>query len=121
MKLSIINGKIILDSADATVRLTVLPRRACEGDQTRIVLRADPMPAMTLQPEQDEAAEPLQAWVWDGTLAGAQALAPKLLSAVHKRFSSATTTSIRTLHWRKSVLESLFPSAPPPDMDAKRA
>lgn len=111
MKLSIINGTWNLQSLDGYVLVTVLPRRALGAAATEVSLRAEPMPALAIRPEEILDGPPAQAWVWDGSTDAAHRIIPDVMKAVRMRLTRSTPDGERVRRWREQVLESLFPGA----------
>lgn len=109
MKLSIINGTWSLQSLDGYVHLTVLPRRAPGAGTTEVTLRAEPMPALAIRPEEILDGSPVQAWVWDGSTEAAHRIIPNVMKAVRVRLTRSAPDSQRGQRWREGVLASLFP------------
>jgi hypothetical protein len=111
MKLSIHTGIWNIQSLDGTVHVLVYPRRALEGAATKVVLRAEPMPALVLEPEGLHGSGPVEGWVWDGSPAAARAIVPQILAAIRQRLSATTAATPRARQWRARVVASLFPGA----------
>lgn len=111
MKLSIINGTWNLQSLDGSVQLLVLPRRSADASATHITLRAEPMPALVIDPEEILVDTSVQAWVWDGSQEGARKIIPQMMLAIRSRLERPGSSSPRVTAWRTRVLESLFPES----------
>jgi len=108
MKLSIHTGTWNIQSLDGSVHVLVYPRRALEGAATKVILRAEPMPALVLEPEALHGAGPVEGWVWDGSPATAKAIVPKILVAIRQRLSATSAGTPRGRQWRARVVASLF-------------
>ena len=105
MDLFINNGVWRIESADLKVEVTIVPRRSESGEPTRLLLRSEPSPMLTLTPEGDTS--PL-GWVWDGTTEDAHRLLDKAMVALRVQLDPARAPSETARRWRQRVIRSLF-------------
>lgn len=119
MKLVIHAGTWHIQSLDGAVRVVVYPRRAVEAEATRVVLRAEPMPALDIAPEKLLPGEAVEGWVWDGSPAGARGIIPLVMASIRKRLKAAANSTPRVRQWQNQVQSSLFPA--PAALDGGRA
>jgi len=102
-------GRWVVMSRDLRVHLTIRPRRSEMGEQTRVSLRAEPMPLREYLPEQLEQDGHAMAWVWNGTAEHAQSIVSRILDLLQIHLQPSVHTSPTGVKWRAAVLASLFP------------
>lgn len=110
MKLTLDGGRWTVISDDARVHIQIHPRRSVDSDQTRMLVRSEPMPLRVYEPETFSAgATPAAAWVWDATPDHARVLALRMLESLRSNFQSQPEDTPAG-RWRMQVLDSLWPA-----------
>ena len=119
MQFMIDEGRWIVVSNDLHVHIRIRPRRSLDGEDTRLSLRAEPMPLLELEPERLPGAAPVAAWVWDGSSESAQQMLLHILELLRHYLRPEAAGGRGSRMWRLGVLGSLFPDSIPDSLQSE--